>query len=155
MHFVLGYADAQKDCYCKKFYIGERAVSSSCWLENEYSGCKLHASTNIFHNTLPQKKCMKFQSGHCMGIILTSIRRYNSGEKRGLHVYETLVLSSGGKKYGCPIKKTVSSRALSTKFMWSVTQGNLSKPGTQIWNHFPEKSSHDEQMGPLGLSCRS
>ncbi|KAG5629980.1 hypothetical protein H5410_001697 [Solanum commersonii] len=59
---------------------------------------------------------------------------------------------SGGKKYGCLLKKIVSSRVVSTKFMLTVTQGNLSKPRTQILNHFPEKSTIQYSLEYVGYA---
>ncbi|KAG5568007.1 hypothetical protein H5410_064977 [Solanum commersonii] len=73
-------------------------------------------------------------------------KEVQTGKTKSLHVEEALILSSGGKKYGCPLKKTVSSRLVSTKFMLTVTQGNPSKPRMQILNSFPEKSTIQDSL---------
>ncbi|XP_059303699.1 uncharacterized protein LOC132055751 isoform X1 [Lycium ferocissimum] len=134
---------------CEDCDNGKGVMSSSHGLENEYSeGSKLHASAKICQSTVQPKKRTTFPGGHSINWE----KEVQTGKTRYLPVEEALGLSSGVKKYGCPLKITGSSRVVKTKSMAAITRGNFNMPRAQISNSIPEKSTVQRSLGSAGYT---
>ncbi|XP_027773929.1 uncharacterized protein LOC114077679 isoform X2 [Solanum pennellii] len=146
------YVDAPVDWCCEECDIENGEMSSSRGLKNlPYEGSKLHASEKICQSTVQPKKHSKFPGEH----HINWEKEVRTGKMRYLHVEEALDLSSNIKKYESPLINTVSSRAVLTEFMATMTQGIFSKIYLLLYFHPIDVAYFLSLNGSTSLDQRS